>query len=77
MNTSEAVALAGSVRKLAKVLGISTQAIYNWGSQVPELRVYQLRDRMATPASQVAGNQYPSSLPPLAASAPPLPRPGD
>ena len=69
MNTSEAVALAGSVRKLAKVLGISTQAIYNWGGQVPELRVYQLRDRMAT--------QYPSSLPSLAASAPSLPRPGD
>ena len=69
MNTSEAIELAGSVRKLAKVLGISTQAIYNWGGQVPELRVYQLRDRMAT--------QYPSSLPPLAATAPPLPRPGD
>jgi hypothetical protein len=69
MNTSEAVELAGSVRKLAKVLGISTQAIYNWGGTVPELRVYQLRDRMAL--------QYPSSPAPMPASSPSLAPPGD
>ena len=44
MNTSEAIKRAGGVAALAKMLGISHQAIYNWGERVPELRAYKLRE---------------------------------
>jgi DNA-binding transcriptional regulator YdaS (Cro superfamily) len=44
MTTKEAVAmLGGSQRKLAEALGISTQAVAQWGGTVPELRSYQIR----------------------------------
>jgi len=44
MKTSEAVRRAGSIRKLADLLGLSTQAVYRWGKEVPPLRMYQLRE---------------------------------
>lgn len=34
----------GSVRKLAEALGITEQAVHQWGDTVPELRVYQIRE---------------------------------
>lgn len=34
----------GSVRKLAEALGITEQAVHQWGETVPELRQYQIRD---------------------------------
>ncbi len=44
MTTDEAKALFdGSIRKLAEALGITEQAVRQWGGQVPELRVYQIK----------------------------------
>lgn len=44
MKTEEAIVEFGSVRKLAAALGLSVQAIYAWGENVPPLRVYQIRE---------------------------------
>lgn len=44
MTTKEALALFGdSYRKLAEALGITEQAVRQWGNNVPELRVYQIK----------------------------------
>lgn len=44
MTTKEALALFGdSYRKLAEALGITEQAVRQWGDSVPELRVYQIK----------------------------------
>lgn len=43
MTKSEALAkFDGSVRVMAAVLGITEQAIHQWGDNVPELRVFQI-----------------------------------
>lgn len=44
MKTQDAIQQFGSVRKIAEALGLSVQAIYAWGDEVPPLRVYQLRE---------------------------------
>lgn len=44
MTKEEAVAAFGSVRKLADALGITEQAVHQWGEEVPRLRVYQIKD---------------------------------
>jgi len=46
MKTDEAAALFGSKRKLAEALGITEQAVYQWGEKVPELRLYQIKEKM-------------------------------
>jgi len=43
MTTEEAKALFGGARKLAEALGITEQAVSQWGENVPELRVYQIK----------------------------------
>ena len=43
MTKSELIAKAGTQRALARVLGLSAQAINQWPERVPELRIYQLR----------------------------------
>jgi len=43
MEKSEAIALFGGVRKLADALGITEQAVHQWGDKVPMLRAYQVR----------------------------------
>ena len=44
MTKQEAIDLyGGSVRALAEALGITEQAVSQWGDSVPELRVYQIR----------------------------------
>lgn len=43
-----------SVRELAAALGISVQAVYGWGEQVPELRQYQIRELLAERAQASA-----------------------
>jgi DNA-binding transcriptional regulator Cro len=43
MTKEKAIKLAGSVIKLAKLLDIERQAIYNW-KKIPPLRVYQLKE---------------------------------
>lgn len=43
MRTKEAVALfGGSKTKLAQALGITRQAVSNWGEVVPETRQWQI-----------------------------------
>ena len=42
MTKQEAVSHFETVAKLAKTLGISTQAIYDWPETVPQLRQFQL-----------------------------------
>ena len=42
MDKQKAIVLAGSPAKLARLLGIKRQAVYNW-KEIPELRIYQLR----------------------------------
>ncbi len=44
MDKAKAIKLAGSAKKLADALGISTQAVYAWPAKVPPLQVYRLRD---------------------------------
>lgn len=44
MTKEEAIEAFGSVRKLAEALGITEQAVHQWGDEVPELRFYQIRE---------------------------------
>jgi hypothetical protein len=43
MKKTEAIKLAGSIKELSKMLGISQAAISMWGDDVPKMRVFQLR----------------------------------
>ena len=43
MKTVDAVHLAGSAAKLAALLGITKSAVSQWGEDVPEMRVFQLK----------------------------------
>ena len=52
MKTDEAIAAFGGLRRLAEALGVSTQAAYRWGDEVPELRAYQIREILAKRAAE-------------------------
>ena len=43
MNKETAVRYAGGVSALAALLGVTKQAVSQWGAQMPPLRVFQLR----------------------------------
>ena len=43
METQYAIEKAGGAVELAKLLGITRQAISQWGDRVPQARVWQLR----------------------------------
>jgi hypothetical protein len=48
MKTEDAIKEFGnSVRELAQALGITREAIYQWGEEVPPLRMYQIREIIA------------------------------
>ena len=47
MKTKDAIKAFGSPKELAAALGITREAIYQWGDTVPELRAYQIRELMA------------------------------
>lgn len=56
MKTKQAISLAGGTTKaLADLLGITSGAISQWGDDVPESRIWQLRvlrpDWFQTPAN--------------------------
>ena len=44
MQTQTAINRAGSATALAEILNITLSAISQWGENVPELRVYKLRE---------------------------------
>ncbi|WP_025039775.1 Cro/CI family transcriptional regulator [Nitrosospira briensis] len=44
MKTTFAISLFGSVAELAAALGITVQAVYLWGDEVPKLRQYEIRE---------------------------------
>lgn len=43
MTKKQAIEAFGSAKALADALGISEAAVSQWGEQVPELRVYQIK----------------------------------
>jgi DNA-binding transcriptional regulator YdaS (Cro superfamily) len=43
MDTKTAINLAGSATKLAKLLGVTRQAISQWGEKLPQQRIWQLQ----------------------------------
>ncbi|MGI9143114.1 MAG: Cro/CI family transcriptional regulator [Fluviibacter sp.] len=43
METAEAIRLAGSQSELARILRITQAAVAQWGANVPEARVWQLK----------------------------------
>jgi hypothetical protein len=43
MKKEDAIKLAGSAIKLAKVLGITKGAVSHWGEDIPKGREYELR----------------------------------
>jgi len=47
----EAINAFGSVRKLAEAIGITEQAVHQWGDMVPELRAYQIKAVLAERAA--------------------------
>jgi hypothetical protein len=46
MMKEDAIAVLGSIRALADLLGISVHAIYQWGPAVPRLREYEIREKI-------------------------------
>lgn len=44
MRKMDAIEIFGSARALANAIGITEQAVSQWGDDVPELRVYQIRE---------------------------------
>lgn len=44
MKKSEAIKLAGSQSGLARLLGISPQAVSKWPDEVPQLQSYRLKE---------------------------------
>ena len=43
MKKTDAIKAAGGVRALARMLGLSHQAVSKWGAEVPPLRAYEIR----------------------------------
>jgi hypothetical protein len=46
MDKSFAVKKAGSQAYLAQLLGVTRQAVNQWGEKLPPLQVYRLRERL-------------------------------
>jgi len=42
LKTAELLKRADGARNVAEALGITTQAVYMWGRDVPVMRIYQL-----------------------------------
>lgn len=56
MRTKDAIEEFGNnVRELAQALGITREAIYQWGEKVPPLRAYEIRDILAARCAQKLG----------------------
>ncbi|MEL4429846.1 Cro/CI family transcriptional regulator [Shewanella mangrovisoli] len=60
MKTKDAISHFGNKSKLAKALNISKSAIAQWGSDVPELRAFQI-ERLTDGALKVGALQLPDA----------------
>lgn len=54
MKVEDAIKNFGSVAQLAAALGISVQAVYQWGDVVPPLRAYQIKELIGNKNSREA-----------------------
>ena len=45
MRKTLAIKKAGSIRALAELLGVTTQAVHKWPLDLPPLRVFQLKEK--------------------------------
>jgi hypothetical protein len=60
MRTEDAIKyFDNSVRALAEALGITREAVYQWGDTVPRLRAYEIRDLLAARQAVGAGDTAP------------------
>lgn len=62
MKKETAIKAFGSPAALARALGISPAAVYQWGEDVPRLRVYELRE-LGVPEDSTDGANKPSTEP--------------
>jgi DNA-binding transcriptional regulator YdaS (Cro superfamily) len=51
MTKEQAILAFGTARALAEAIGVTEQAVSQWGETVPELRVYQIKAILAERAS--------------------------
>lgn len=54
MKTAKAAQLFGNYNRMAKALGVTRQAISQWGETVPPLRAYQIEEILAQEAQEEA-----------------------
>lgn len=47
MTIQEAMEALGSKSEIARLLGVSRQAVSKWGDELPPLRVYQIKEILA------------------------------
>jgi hypothetical protein len=45
MDKKQAIGFAGSGAELARILGVTRQAVSLWGDKLPELQVYRLKEK--------------------------------
>lgn len=64
MRKEDAIAVAGSNKALADLLGISVHAIYQWGTAVPRLRVFELRAKIPDFDARLAALQAQQAVDP-------------
>lgn len=62
MKKETAIKAFGSPAALARALGISPAAVYQWGEDVPRLRVYELRE-LGVPEDSTDGANKPTTEP--------------
>lgn len=60
MKTQDAINHFGGLRKVAELLGLSTQAAYSWGDIVPKGRAYELQ-ALTEGALPVVLSDYPAT----------------
>lgn len=54
MKTDAVIELFDTATAVAEFLGISKSAVSQWGDEVPDLRIYQLREKRPTIDDELA-----------------------
>ena len=57
MTKQEAIQKFGGARALAEALGISTQAVGQWGEEIPPFRQYQINELLACQSLAIRGKR--------------------